>query len=156
MTDLINKKSDKNNQNLNISDNSSNVNSMNKKEKEGNNYPSLNIDSLHKFSFGGECMQQALQEMQESSKKNKIPNSYKKPLKNSNNKNLIQKIHINYQNNVNNEICLPDNFNSFRSADNNDTNINNSNNERISNDKISSSLVNLENRMTNLENLRKI
>ena len=42
---------------------------MNKKVKEGNNYLLLNIDFLHKFSFGCDDMMQAIQEKQESTKK---------------------------------------------------------------------------------------
>ena len=166
LTDLINKNQTENKKEIkedlkeqkidsnNISNNDNNINIINSLyKKEFNNYHSLNIDSLHKFSFGGDNKQQ----VQDATKMNKIinisaPHSKSAKLPNSNfiqnpdkNKKINQS-NLGISNNTgSNKELLPKNSNSFQSAENND----------INNDKICNSLNNLETRMTNLENFTK-
>ena len=150
LTDLVNKKDEPkgDDKNLIIEHLNDNIN-LNPK-KEGNNYLSLNIDSLHKFSFGGEPAGQ------DALKLNKIVTPYTqiKKIQKENSQSPEKNKQIN-QNNLssnlpnNNDILLSKNFNSFQSAENNENYINS--NEKM----LFSSLTNLENRMLNLENFTK-
>ena len=141
LTELIKEKNNKEKDNINMP-----INNDDKKM----NYLSLNIDSLHKFSFGTDVLDINKNKIQSPLQINNIKSS-----ENLNNKiiNLkSQNFSLEKNNNNSAQLTIPENKNLFNIDDNNEININ-SDNTKLSQRK--NILYNLENRMNNLENFVK-
>ena len=129
LTDLIKGKNNNEKDNSNIA--------TNKNDKKSN-YLTLNIDYLHKFSFGGDALD-----------KNKTQSP---KILSSNNINNIKS-----SNNTNTQLQINENNNSFISDENNKIDINkNPDMNKLSHNLQNNNIIsNLENRMNNLENFVK-
>ena len=151
LTELIQTKNNniKQKENGNIIETEENITINNNKKKS--DYLSLNIDSLHKFSFGMDIPDktkiQTNNLLLNANKNNSFPENQDNYLLKPNQNFSLQLINI--KNNNSSEIKFPKNKISFSSKENNEENenINSNINLQLNN--------NIESRMTNLENFSK-